>query len=114
MGLRARRSYEKQALLFARVYVAMGVGRLRSYDHALGRWAALPLWIARQAGRHKTRHMHGFELEPLAAVDRHQPHGIHMECIRGDLPEVALFGEEDKLAHAIGRILRPAEEEGKP
>ena len=49
--------------------------------------------------------MHGLEFQALAAVDRHQPDRIHVQGGGRDLAQVALLGEQHKLAHAIERAL---------
>ena len=49
--------------------------------------------------------MHGLELKTLAAMDRHQPDRIHVQGRGGNLAQIALFGEQHKLADAIERAL---------
>jgi hypothetical protein len=49
--------------------------------------------------------MDGLELQALAAVCRHQLDRIHVQSAGGDLPQVALLGEEYELADAVKRPL---------
>ena len=49
--------------------------------------------------------MHRLKFKAFAPVNRHEPHGVHVQRARRDLSEVSFFCEEDELPHAIERSL---------
>ena len=104
----ARQRDEEEALLLVLVRALRLVGGRKlagPVDHA-ARWrAALTTIRTRKACDRQAGNMDGLELEALAAMHRHQPHGIQMQRGGRDLAQIALLGQQDELAHTIQRPL---------
>src|ERR1051325_10709222 len=47
--------------------------------------------------------MHGFELQALAPVHRHEPDRVHLQRGRRDVAEVTLLVEQYQLPHSVER-----------
>ena len=93
----ARQRDEEEALLFVVMRALRLIGGRKiagPVDHA-ARWrAALTTIRTRKARDRQAGNMNGLELKALAAVHRHQPHGIQMQRGGRDLAKIPLFGEK--------------------
>src|SRR5208283_3620746 len=76
-----------------------------AFNHANGRRAPLTSVRRRKACGCEAWNMHSLKFEPLASVYSHKADRINMKRTRGDLTQIPLFCQQDKLAHPIKHSL---------
>ncbi len=112
----ARRRDVEQTFLFEDV-----VGRRQgdgaagaAVDHAIRHGACRPLRRTRHGVLVQPHQVDGWELQPLAGVDGHEPHGVDALCREGDLSQIPLVRELDEAPDRVEGALDRLSGTGAP